>query len=121
MTLVLYALKQNISLYYTPTQVLSGAVPPGNTFRVGGLVKKGTLIMDKKNLAIRFEITDLKVSMPVTYQGVLPDLFREGQGVVAEGTYDAATHRFMALQILAKHDANYMPPEVADELKQNAA
>ncbi len=77
--------------------------------------------MDKKNLAIRFEITDLKSSLSVIYQGVLPDLFREGQGVVAEGSYDAATHQFTALQILAKHDANYMPPEVADELKQNAA
>jgi len=119
-SLVLYALKQNISLYYTPTQVLAGQTPTGSIFRVGGLVEKGTLKMDPKKLSVIFALSDLKQSLIVNYQGVLPDLFREGQGVVADGSYDPKTQVFTAVQILAKHDASYMPPEVAAELHNNA-
>jgi len=115
--LALSALRQNINLFYTPTQVAQGAAPKGHTFRIGGLVEKGSLKRDKKSLKVNFWITDTKSNVEITYTGILPDLFREGQGVVAIGKM-GADGMFHAEQILAKHDEKYMPPEVADALKK---
>lgn len=109
--LVLYALRQNISLFYTPTQVADGQAPLNHAIRVGGMVEKGSIIRDAKGLGVQFKITDFDKTITVTYQGILPDLFREGQGIVAEGQA-TDNHNFRATQVLAKHDANYMPPEV---------
>ncbi len=114
--LALYALKENINLFYSPTQVAKGDVPRGHTFRLGGLVEKGSVKRAEKGLTVHFVLTDGASSVPVDYEGILPDLFREGQGIVAQGRLDAAG-RFEADQVLAKHDENYMPPEVADALK----
>lgn len=109
--LVLYALRQNISLFYTPTQVIAGEAPHNHHIRVGGMVKKGSILRKTNSLKVQFAITDFKQTIKVTYQGILPDLFREGQGIVAEGQVNDNLE-FSASQILAKHDANYMPPEV---------
>lgn len=109
--LVLYALRQNISLFFSPTQVSLGEAPLNHTIRVGGMVKKGSIIREKNNLMVQFDITDFSKSLTISYQGILPDLFREEQGIVAEGMLLDQTH-FKATQVLAKHDANYMPPEV---------
>ncbi|KTD18881.1 cytochrome c maturation protein CcmE [Legionella jordanis] len=119
--LVLYALRQNISLFYSPSQVIAGEAPANHNIRLGGMVVKGSIIRSKKDLAIQFKLTDFKEEVTVYYRGILPDLFREGQGVVAMGKLSDA-HQFQASQILAKHDANYMPPEVKQSLanaKQN--
>ena len=114
--LALYALKENINLFYSPTQVAQGDVPHGRTFRLGGLVAKGSVQRATKGLTVHFVLTDGANSVPVAYEGILPDLFREGQGVVAQGKLNTAG-QFLADQVLAKHDENYMPPEVADALK----
>lgn len=113
--LVLYALRQNISLFYTPTQVTSGEAPLHHPVRVGGMVEKASIIRDAKGLGVQFKITDFDKTITVTYNGILPDLFREGQGIVAEGQV-MDNHNFQASQVLAKHDANYMPPEVKASL-----
>jgi cytochrome c-type biogenesis protein CcmE len=109
--LILYALRQNISLFYTPTQVVSGAAPINQSIRVGGMVEQGSIARAQKGLTVRFTITDYEQTIRVVYTGILPDLFREGQGIVAEGRLIDA-HVFQASRVLAKHDANYMPPEV---------
>jgi len=109
--LVLYALRQNISLFYTPTQVASGEAPVARAIRIGGMVEKGSIIRAQKGLEVQFKITDFDKTITVVYTGILPDLFREGQGIVAEGQVIDNLH-FRASQVLAKHDANYMPPEV---------
>lgn len=109
--LVLYALRQNISLFYTPTQVAAGEAPLNHPIRVGGMVEKGSIIRDVKGLGVQFKITDYEKTITVVYQGILPDLFREEQGIVAEGQI-TDKQNFRASQVLAKHDANYMPPEV---------
>lgn len=109
--LVLYALRQNISLFYTPTQVALGQVPLKHAIRVGGMVEKGSIVRAEKGLAVQFKITDYNKTITVNYTGILPDLFREEQGIVAEGALSEPNH-FNATQVLAKHDANYMPPEV---------
>jgi cytochrome c-type biogenesis protein CcmE len=113
--LVLYALRQNISLFYTPTQVTSGEAPLHHSVRVGGMVEKASIIRDAKGLGVQFKITDFDKTITVTYNGILPDLFREGQGIVAEGQV-MDNNNFQASQVLAKHDANYMPPEVKASL-----
>jgi cytochrome c-type biogenesis protein CcmE len=115
--LVLYALRQNISFFYTPTQAIAGEAPQQHNIRVGGMVEKGSIIRSKKSLDVEFKITDFKRTIIVTYTGILPDLFREGQGIVAEGKLQNNQH-FRASQVLAKHDANYMPPEVQAALSQ---
>jgi cytochrome c-type biogenesis protein CcmE len=115
--LMLNALRDSIVFFNSPSDVVEKHVAPGTRIRLGGLVKTGSLVRDN-NLRIRFVITDGGRDMPVTYQGVLPDLFREGQGVVAEGTLDPAGV-FNADTILAKHDETYMPKEVADALKKS--
>lgn len=109
--LVLYALRQNISLFYSPAQVAHGEAPLGRSVRVGGMVEKNSIVRDAQGLGVQFKITDYKKSIIVSYTGILPDLFREGQGIVAEGEVTDPLH-FHATQVLAKHDANYMPPEV---------
>ncbi len=109
--LVLYALRQNISLFYTPTQVATGQAPLHHPIRVGGMVEKESIIRAAQGLEVQFKITDFEKTITVTYLGILPDLFREGQGIVAEGQL-VDNHLFRASQVLAKHDANYMPPEV---------
>jgi cytochrome c-type biogenesis protein CcmE len=114
--LVLVALKDSIVFFNSPTDLVENHVKPGTRIRVGGLVKEGS-VRRGDNLAVRFEVTDGKSIVPVTYQGLLPDLFREGQGIVAEGTLDP-TGTFRADSVLAKHDETYMPKEVADALKK---
>ena len=117
--LVLNALRDSIVFFSTPTMAAEKQIAPGTRFRLGGLVKQGSLERGD-NLAVRFEVSDGNAPVPVTYQGILPDLFREGQGVVAEGTLEPAA-RFNADTVLAKHDENYMPKEVADALKKRGA
>jgi cytochrome c-type biogenesis protein CcmE len=114
--LILYALRQNISLFYTPTQIAQGVVTGNRSFRAGGVVVPGSIVRETGSLTIRFKITDYKQTIDVVYSGVLPDLFREGQGVIAEGELLDNRH-FQANTVLAKHDENYMPPEVRDAVK----
>ena len=114
--LVLYALRDSIVFFSTPTMVAEQHIPPGRRFRLGGLVQPGSLKRGD-NLAFTFEVADADARLPVAYRGILPDLFREGQGVVAEGALDASGV-FKADTVLAKHDENYMPKEVADALKK---
>ncbi len=106
--LVLNALQSNVAFFFTPTQVTSGEAPRDRAFRVGGLVKQGTL--ERNQMTVHFIITDTAKEMPVSYTGILPDLFMEGKGAVAQGRLDA-NGRFVASEVLAKHDENYMPPE----------
>lgn len=115
--LLLFALKQNINLFYTPDQVVNGEAPVGAYMRVGGLVVPGTIKRDDKTLDVSFDITDGKGTFTVYYSGILPDLFREGQGIVANGQL-LETNRFEAEEVLAKHDETYMPPEVQDALEK---
>jgi cytochrome c-type biogenesis protein CcmE len=114
--LVLSALRESIVFFNSPTDVVEKHVKPGTRIRIGGLVKEGS-VWRGDSLAIRFEVTDGKRTVPVAYQGLLPDLFREGQGVVAEGALDPAG-TFRADSVLAKHDETYMPKDVADALKK---
>jgi cytochrome c-type biogenesis protein CcmE len=113
--LVLYALKQNMNVFITPKEIASLHLPSDYHFRLGGMVKKGSVIRDKNSLEVTFVVSDLKSEIAVKYTGVLPDLFREGKGVVAEGHLDSQ-NRFVATQVLAKHDENYMPKKVAESL-----
>jgi cytochrome c-type biogenesis protein CcmE len=114
--LVSYALRQNISLYYTPTQVLDNQAPQDKLIRAGGMVVKKSIHRSAKGLDVGFQLTDYQASLNVQYHGILPDLFREGQGVVVKGYFRAAGY-FEAVEVLAKHDENYMPPEVQKTLK----
>jgi cytochrome c-type biogenesis protein CcmE len=118
--LVLFALKNNVSLYFTPTQVYNKEAPQGRSFRIGGMVEAGSVRREKDGLTVRFNITDTVNKMAVTYKGILPDLFKEGKGVVAQGKLDA-DNVFYAEEVLAKHDENYMPPEAADAIKKAEA
>jgi cytochrome c-type biogenesis protein CcmE len=118
--LVLYALKNNVSLYFTPTQVYNKEAPQGRSFRIGGLVEVGSLQREKDGLTSHFSITDNSKTMTVVYTGILPDLFKEGKGVVARGKLEA-DNVFHAEEVLAKHDENYMPPEALDAMKKAEA
>ncbi|MFI4963224.1 MAG: cytochrome c maturation protein CcmE [Legionellales bacterium] len=120
LSLVLYALRQNISLFYSPSQIVRGEAPLKRGVRVGGMVEKGSILRVPKTLEVQFKITDYKETITVAYRGILPDLFREGQGIVAEGEV-TGSHSFLARQVLAKHDANYMPPEVKAALAQKGS
>ena len=115
--LMLNALRDSIVFFNSPSDVVEKHVPPGTRVRLGGLVRNGSVVRGN-NLSVRFEVTDGKNGIPVSYQGVLPDLFREDQGVIAEGTLDAGG-TFKADTILAKHDETYMPNEVSDALKRS--
>jgi len=106
--LVLNALNSNIALYVTPSEVVAGKAPQGQAFRIGGLVREGSLKRD--NLTVHFVVTDLVQDIPVAYTGILPDLFKEGKGAVIQGRL-GADGNFTATEVLAKHDENYMPPE----------
>lgn len=109
--LVLYALNQNINLFYSPSDVASGQAPLKHSIRVGGMVEKGSFVRAAKGLGVTFKITDYTHSLKISHTGILPDLFREEQGVVVEGQL-LDNQNFQAERVLAKHDANYMPPEV---------
>jgi cytochrome c-type biogenesis protein CcmE len=115
--LILNALKSNMVFFYSPSQVMQGEVPKNTSFRIGGLVVPASLQRGDDGLTVRFAITDTAQSVNVIYQGVLPDLFKEGKGVVAQGRLQA-NGVFSASEVLAKHDENYMPPEAAAALKQ---
>ena len=115
--LALYSLRQNINLFYTPTQVIAGEVPLKQGFRIGGMVVKKSVHREADGLTVDFKLTDTAQTVNVQYRGVLPDLFREGQGVVAEGSLINA-NTFRAERVLAKHDENYMPPEVSYAVKK---
>ena len=115
-TLALMAFKENLLYFYSPTQVHSGEAPANRTFRVGGMVVDGTVNREQGSLAVEFDLTDNAEIITVSYTGILPDLFREGQGIVAIGKLNNSG-MFIADEVLAKHDENYMPPEVADALE----
>ena len=116
--LVAYALRGNINLFFSPADVAAGKAPVGQALRVGGMVVDGSVQRSDDSLVVRFEITDFKSTVPVVYEGILPDLFGEGQGAVASGELDALGV-LQASEVLAKHDENYMPPEVADALEKS--
>lgn len=109
--LSLYALSSNIDLFFTPSQVAAGEVTPGQRIRVGGMVKEGSVEHNQEDLQVRFIATDYSHDVDIYYSGILPDLFREGQGIVVEGAM-GADGTFVASRVLAKHDENYMSPEV---------
>ncbi|MBO0615321.1 cytochrome c maturation protein CcmE [Thiothrix fructosivorans] len=119
-TLVLQAFNQNMMFYYAPKEVKAGNAPANHDFRVGGLVVKGTVKRDPNNLDVHFDITDMTETVTVKYTGILPDLFREGQGIIARGRL-LPSGVIEAAEVLAKHDENYMPPEVAASLPQKPA
>lgn len=114
----LTAFQKNLLYFFTPAQVAAGQAPAGYPFRIGGLVVQGSVKREPGSLDVRFAITDGTASVEVSYSGILPDLFREGQGIIAIGKMNGQTI-FEASEVLAKHDENYMPPEVAESLKQN--
>ena len=115
---VLNVFQSNLVFFFTPTQVSQGEAPKGRAFRVGGMVKEGSLVKDGEN--IQFVVTDFAHEVPVKYTGLLPDLFKEGKGVVAQGKL-SDSNLFAASEVLAKHDENYMPPEAQHALDQAAA
>jgi cytochrome c-type biogenesis protein CcmE len=112
--LVLSAFESNLVFFYSPSQVVAKEVPDGRTFRLGGMVEEGSV--RREGVKVNFVVTDTVQKVPVTYEGILPDLFKEGKGVVAQGTVQAGV--FQAREVLAKHDENYMPPEAAEALKR---
>ncbi|BCO25178.1 cytochrome c-type biogenesis protein CcmE [Rhodoferax lithotrophicus] len=112
---VLNAFQSNLVFFFTPTQVETGEAPKNRTFRIGGMVKTGSIKRD--NLTVSFVVTDTVKEVPVSYTGILPDLFKEGKGVVAQGKLDSNGH-FTASEVLAKHDENYMPPEAQHAMDQ---
>ncbi len=115
--LILTAFEDSIVFFYSPTQMIEQDVPPDRRLRLGGLVEENSVARTDNSGFVRFKVTDMVHSTPVVYEGILPDLFREGQGVVAEGRLIDGV--FRADEVLAKHDENYMPPEVADALKES--
>ncbi len=112
----LTAFEENLLYFYSPTQVKTGEAPETHSFRVGGLVVEGSVIRAPDSLMVEFDVTDNEESLTVQYTGILPDLFREGQGIVAMGSFNSAGS-FVAEEVLAKHDEKYMPPEVAAALQ----
>ena len=115
-TLVFTALENNMSYFFSPTEVLENKAPPNHVFRLGGMVAPGS-VQRGEELTVRFVVTDMANSVNVAYTGILPDLFLEGQGVIAQGKLNAQGE-FVATEVLAKHDETYMPPEVADALEK---
>jgi cytochrome c-type biogenesis protein CcmE len=118
--LVLNAFQSNLVFFFTPTQVVNGDVPQGRSFRIGGMVEKGSLTREGDGLTVHFIVTDMAKRVPVTFKGILPDLFKEGKGAVAQGQL-GADGTFLASEVLAKHDENYMPPEAAEALARAKA
>ncbi|WP_417223825.1 cytochrome c maturation protein CcmE [Amphritea sp.] len=115
--LVMYALNQNINLFYSPTDIVEHKAPEGTRIRAGGMVVEGSVKRDTQSLLVTFDMTDYANKVTVTFTGILPDLFREGQGIVAQGEMNS-DGVFEAVEVLAKHDENYMPPEVAEALEK---
>jgi len=115
--LVLSAFQKNMVFFFTPTQVMQGEAPQGRSFRIGGMVEMGSIQRQPDGVTVRFVVTDNAQKLPATYKGILPDLFKEGKGVVAQGRLDA-NNNFIAEEVLAKHDENYMPPEAAYAMEQ---
>ncbi len=118
--LVLSAFQKNLVFFFTPTQVAANEAPQGKSFRIGGLVEKGSLKRAADGLTVEFVVTDTAKSIPVRYRGILPDLFKEGKGVVTQGKL-APDGTFQAEEVLAKHDENYMPPAAQDAVNQAKA
>lgn len=118
--LVMYALSQNINLFYSPTQIAQGEAPQNVTIRAGGMVVDNSVERHSENLDVAFSVTDYQHSVRIEYTGILPDLFREGQGIVAQGKLDERGV-LIASEVLAKHDEEYMPPEVTDALEKAKA
>jgi cytochrome c-type biogenesis protein CcmE len=123
--LILYALNQNMDLFYTPTELVNGkdnGVKPeiGQRLRIGGMVVEGSVSRDSESLRVSFDLADVGPKVTVVYDGILPDLFREGQGIVAQGVLVEPT-KIEAFEVLAKHDEEYMPPEIAEAMKKNHA
>ncbi len=116
-TLVFTALNKNLNVFYTPSEVKANQAPRDRTFRVGGLVQEGSLKRENDGLTVHFLVTDKAETIEVTYKGILPDLFKEGTGMIAQGRL-AESGVFTASEVLAKHDETYMPPEVAEALKK---
>jgi cytochrome c-type biogenesis protein CcmE len=116
--LVMFAFSQSVAYFFMPADIAKADLKPGTRIRLGGLVAEGS-VKRGQGSTVSFTVTDGTGNVPVTYTGILPDLFREGQGVVTEGAFDAATLGFVADSVLAKHDENYMPKEVADRLKKD--
>ncbi len=115
--LVLTAFQQNLVFFFTPSQVAANEAPVGRSFRIGGMVEEGSLKRAPDGLTVHFKVTDTAKAIPVTYTGILPDLFKEGKGVVAQGRL-GPDGVFTATEVLAKHDENYMPPEAAHAVEQ---
>ncbi len=116
--LILFALNDSVVFFYGPSDLVEREVPPDRRFRLGGLVEENSVVRADDGLSTTFRVTDLAHAVAVSYRGLLPDLFREGQGVVAEGQL-TADGVFIASEVLAKHDENYMPPEVAEALRKS--
>ena len=116
--LVMYAMRGNINLFYPPSEVVAGIAPQGKAIRVGGMVQDKSVQRSADSLQVKFVITDFQASVEVIYDGILPDLFGEGQGVVVLGLL-GSDGKFTATEVLAKHDENYMPPEIAESLKMS--
>jgi cytochrome c-type biogenesis protein CcmE len=116
--LVLYAMNDTLVFFYSPSELLAKQIPSGRTLRIGGLVETGSVARDADGTTVHFRVTDTAKTVPVVFKGILPDLFREGQGVVAEGTM-SQDGVFVAAEVLAKHDEKYMPKEVVDALKKS--
>ncbi len=119
-SLMLYALNQNMDLFFTPTELVNGKADGskpevGQRIRIGGMVVAGTVQRDPQSLEVRFDVSDVGPSVTISYDGILPDLFREGQGIVAQGVLSSPTE-LIASEVLAKHDEEYMPPEVAEAM-----
>ena len=115
--LVLSAFQQNLVFFFTPTQVAANEAPRDRAFRIGGIVEEGSVVRERDALTVRFKVTDTARTIPVVYTGILPDLFKEGKGVVAQGRLNT-DGTFKANEVLAKHDENYMPPEAAHAVQQ---
>lgn len=115
--LLLNAFRENVLFFFSPTQIVGGEAPVGKPFRIGGMVVDGSVERSSSDLTVRFDLTDTAETVTVSYTGILPDLFREGQGIVAMGQLDQSG-MFTASEVLAKHDENYMPPEVAEALEK---
>ncbi|MDQ7091669.1 MAG: cytochrome c maturation protein CcmE [Methylococcales bacterium] len=118
-SLTLFALEQNINLFYSTSQIASGEAPKNTRMRVGGMVVEGSVERATDSLQVAFKLTDNANQLQVVFTGILPDLFREGQGIMAQGTLDEKGV-FQANEVLAKHDENYMPPEIAESMKKKA-
>ena len=117
--LLVTALRGNLNYFYPPSDVVAGKAPVDQRFRLGGMVKEGSLKRHEKGLGVEFILTDFKSDVTVYYEGILPDLFNEQQGAVTKGKIDSATGKFIAQEVLAKHDESYMPPEIIDSIDKD--